>query len=46
MKNDTIKLLRECNVGLKMGISSIDDSLDNVENGFLNLHRFFQTTLS
>ena len=35
MEDDTIKLLRECSAGLKMGISSIDDVLDNVENGSL-----------
>ena len=46
MEDDTIKLPREYSAGLGMGIFSIDDSLDNVENGFLNLHRFFQTTLS
>ena len=27
---DTIKLLRECNAGVKMGIASIDDVLDKV----------------
>ena len=35
MEDDTIKLLRECSAGLKIGISSIDDVLDNVENGSL-----------
>ena len=35
MEDDTIKLLRECSAGLKMGISCIDDVLDNVENGSL-----------
>ena len=29
---DTIKLLRECDAGIKMGVSSIDDVLDNVTN--------------
>ena len=29
---DTIKLLRECDAGTKMGISSIDDIIDNVCN--------------
>ena len=29
---DTIKLLRECDAGVKMGISSISDVLDNVES--------------
>ena len=32
MSNDTIKLLRECNAGIKMGISSLDDVMDSVEN--------------
>ncbi|MGN1205810.1 MAG: hypothetical protein ACI4SQ_02350 [Eubacterium sp.] len=35
MEDDTIKLLRECNAGLKMGISSINDVLDDVQNGAL-----------
>lgn len=29
---DTIKLLRECDAGIKMGIASIDDVLDYVHN--------------
>lgn len=29
---DTIKLLRECDAGIKMGVSSIDDVLDYVKN--------------
>ena len=29
---DTIKLLRECDAGVKMGISSIDDVLDKVKH--------------
>ncbi|MBR4295638.1 MAG: hypothetical protein IKT56_02225 [Clostridia bacterium] len=29
---DTIKLLRECDAGIKMGVSSIDDVLDYVHN--------------
>ncbi|MBR2500820.1 MAG: hypothetical protein IKB60_07085 [Clostridia bacterium] len=32
VEQDTIKLLRECDAGVKMGISSIEDVLDNVEN--------------
>ena len=32
MNQDTIKLLKECDAGTKMGISSIDDVLDNVCN--------------
>ena len=30
VQQDTIKLLRECDAGVKMGISSIDDVLDHV----------------
>lgn len=29
---DTVKLLRECDAGCKMGIASIEDVLDRVEN--------------
>jgi len=29
---DTVKLLRECDAGIKMGISSIDDVVNDVEN--------------
>ena len=29
---DTIKLLRECDAGIKMGVSSIDDVLDHVKS--------------
>ncbi len=32
VEQDTIKLLRECDAGVKMGISSIEDVLDNVHN--------------
>ena len=32
VKEDTIKLLRECNAGIKMGISSLNDVLDRVES--------------
>ncbi len=32
IEHDTIKLLRECDSGVRMGISSIDDVLDNVSN--------------
>jgi len=32
IEQDTIKLLRECDAGIKMGISSIDDVLAHVEN--------------
>ena len=32
IEQDTIKLLRECDAGIKMGISSIDDSLKYVQS--------------
>ena len=32
---DTIKLLRECDAGVKMGVSSIDDVLDYVKGDSL-----------
>ena len=32
IENDTVKLLRECDSGVKMGIASIDDVLDNVDS--------------
>lgn len=32
MEDDTIKLLRECNAGIKMGISSLDDVLKHVQD--------------
>ncbi len=32
MEDDTIKLLRECNAGIKMGISSLDDVLPHVSD--------------
>ena len=32
IEQDTIKLLRECDAGIKMGVASIDDVLDKVEN--------------
>ena len=31
VNQDTIKLLRECDAGVKMGVSSIEDVLDNVK---------------
>ena len=33
IEQDTIKLLRECDAGIKMGVSSIDDVLDYVDDG-------------
>ena len=32
VEQDTIKLLRECDAGTKMGIASIDDVLERVQN--------------
>lgn len=32
IEQDTIRLLRECDAGIKMGISSIDEVLDNVHS--------------
>ena len=32
IQQDTLKLLRECDSGVKMGVASIDDVLDNVES--------------
>lgn len=38
IENDTIKLLRECDAGIKMGASSIDDVLHRVDDKkFYNL---------
>ncbi len=33
--NDTVELLKECNAGVKMGVSSIDEVLDRVQNNAL-----------
>lgn len=35
IEQDTIKLLRECDAGIKMGVSSIDDVLDQVHSDAL-----------
>ena len=35
IEQDTIKLLRECDAGVKMGVSSIDDVLDYVHGDVL-----------
>lgn len=32
IENDTIKLLRECDAGVKMGVSSITEVVDHVKN--------------
>ncbi len=33
IEQDTIKLLRECDAGIKMGVSAIDDVMDHVSDG-------------
>ena len=38
IEQDTIKLLRECDAGIKMGVASIDDVLDHVKSR--KLHSF------
>ena len=35
IEKDTVRLLRECDAGVKMGISSIEDVLDNVTDSKL-----------
>ena len=35
IEQDTIKLLRECDAGVKMGVSGIKEVLDNVKSGKL-----------
>lgn len=38
MQDDTIKLLRECNAGIKMGVTSLDEVMDHVkDSGLKNL---------
>lgn len=32
MEDDTIKLLRECNAGIKMGVTSLDEVMDHVKS--------------
>ena len=32
VESDTVKLLRECDAGVKMGVDSIEDVIDNVES--------------
>lgn len=36
MEDDSVKLLRECNAGIKMGTSSIEDVLEHVQSGVLS----------
>ena len=35
IEQDTIRLLRECDAGVKMGIASIDDVMDDVKSDSL-----------
>jgi len=35
VESDTVKLLRECDAGIKMGVASIDEVLDYVHDGTL-----------
>lgn len=35
INDDTIKLLRECNAGVKMGVSSLDDVMGHVSDSNL-----------
>lgn len=32
MQDDTIKLLRECNAGIKMGVSTLDEVMEHVQD--------------
>ncbi len=32
IEKDTIKLLRECDAGIKMGVASIDEVIDHVKS--------------
>ncbi|MBR4290781.1 MAG: hypothetical protein IKT52_09100 [Oscillospiraceae bacterium] len=41
VEQDTIKLLRECDAGIKMGITSIDDVLDHTRSD--KLHNMLST---
>ena len=36
IEQDTIKLLRECDAGIKMGVASIDDVLDHTQSDKLH----------
>lgn len=36
IEQDTVKLLRECDAGVKMGVKSIEDVMDRVENSDLS----------
>ena len=38
VEQDTVKLLRECDAGVKMGVASIEDVIDRVENEEMRKH--------
>ena len=38
VEQDTVKLLRECDAGIKMGVASIDDVLGHVRSGDFRNH--------
>ena len=38
IEQDTIKLLRECDAGVKMGVSSIDEVLEHVKSNKLRTY--------
>ena len=38
MREDTIKLLRECDAGIKMGISAIEDVYDKITHEDFRRH--------
>ena len=42
IEQDTISLLRECDAGIRMGVSSIDQVLDNVESS--SMHRLLSSS--
>ena len=39
--NDTIELLKECNSGVKMGVSAIDEVIDHVEDSRLEIEELY-----
>ena len=43
INNDTIELLKECNAGVKMGVSSIDEVLPSVNNDIILLWQVQKT---
>ena len=43
---DTLRLLRECDAGAKMGVASIDGVLENVKNQELQGEKTRQTSMT